>query len=259
MAVAEAFRRPNIEMVRATFAALSSDDDRTGLHLMLMATGDFNAMASDRLGTRLYGAIARFQQREGLVPTGIPDPVTMARAHGRGDAILSALRLHAVDHPGAAASLFVPGAFGLVATPTPRGLATESADRSMSLDFSFFPIADSTMANIFARLSAARPGRRIDREVIRDGVFAVAGGGEALGFTSRYISGRGRHGRVHAGLEHRPLPERQSRRGADGQRPHGVAQPAATRAGSAARRAAPAGEPRAAGRARRQRRIRRSP
>ena len=185
-AVAEAFRRLNIELARATFAALSSDD-RIGLHLMLMATGDFNAMASDRLGTRLYDAIARFQQREGLVPTGIPDPVTMARAHGRGDAILSALRLPAVDHPNAAASLFVPGAFGLVATPTPRGLATENADRSMSLDFSFFPVADSTMADIFARLSEARPGRRIDMKVIRDGFFAVAGGGDALGFYSQYI------------------------------------------------------------------------
>ena len=186
VAKAETFRRPNLELAHTTFATLSSDD-RIGLHLRLMATGDFNAMASDRLGARLYDAIAGFQQREGLMPTGIPDPVTMARAHLRGDVLLGALRLQAVDVPNAAASLFVPGAFGLVATPTPRGLAYENAERSMSLDVSFFPAADSTMPDIFARLSEARPGRRIDMKVIRDGFFAVAGGGDALGFYSRYI------------------------------------------------------------------------
>ena len=185
-AVAAAFQRPNLELARTAFAAVPSDD-RIGLHLMLMATGDFNAMAADRLGARLYDAIARFQAREGLMPTGIPDPATMARAHLRGDTLLSALRLHAVDVPSAAASLFVPGAFGLVATPTPRGLAYENADRSMSLDVSFFPAADSAMADIFVRLSEARPGRRIDMKVIRDGFFAVAGGGDAMGFYSRTI------------------------------------------------------------------------
>lgn len=59
LAGAAAFQRPNLELARTTFAALSPDE-RAGLHVMLMATGDFNAMVADRLGPRLYDAVASF-------------------------------------------------------------------------------------------------------------------------------------------------------------------------------------------------------
>ncbi len=182
----QAMQRPNIALARAAFFRLSSGD-RVALHLMLMATGDFNAMVSDGFGGRLYDAIASFQQSQGLDPTGIADQDTMARLNAKGGFILRSWGMHFVDHPLANASLFVPGTFGLISAKTPRGLAFENASRSMSVDFSFFAQTEASMGDIFTRLSTPLANRRIDMAVIRDGFFAVAGGGQSYGTYSRYI------------------------------------------------------------------------
>lgn len=56
LAHAQSAQRPNMALARTAFYRLSSDD-RLGLYLMLMATGDYNAMVFDTFGTRLYEGI----------------------------------------------------------------------------------------------------------------------------------------------------------------------------------------------------------
>ncbi len=187
LAHAQSAQRPNMALARTAFYRLSSDD-RLGLYLMLMATGDYNAMVFDTFGTRLYEAIASFQKSQGLVPTGIPDPGTVAQLDVKGGAILRSWGMHFVDHPFVRASLFLPGTFGLNGTPTRHGLAFENAKHSMSIDFAFFPESEASMADVLDRLTAALPNRRIDMKDMRDTFFAIAGGGENYGTYSRYIA-----------------------------------------------------------------------
>ncbi len=186
LAHARSAQRPNMDPARTAFYRMSNGD-RLGLYLMLMATGHYNAMVFDTFGTRLYEAIASFQQSQGHGPTGIADPPTMALLNTKGGVILRSWGMHFVDHPFVQASLFVPSTFGLSSTPTRHGLAFENAKRSMSIDFAFFPESEASMANVFDRLTAALPNRRIDMKVMRDTFFAIAGGGENYGTYSRYI------------------------------------------------------------------------
>ena len=64
---AEAARRPFMPQAQAAFDNLPARD-RNEIFLELMATGDFNAMASNDFGGRLYDATASFQANHGIEP-----------------------------------------------------------------------------------------------------------------------------------------------------------------------------------------------
>ena len=116
-----------------------------------MATGDFNAMASDQFGTRLYDATASFQGQNGLQPSGVLTAATRAALSDVGGRIFNSWGLEFLNHPFASAAVAVPGGFGFGSTTTAHGLALDNRRRTMSLSFAFF--ADSDAANA-ARLSS---------------------------------------------------------------------------------------------------------
>ena len=158
---------------------------------MLIATGDFNAMVSGQFGGRLYDAISRFQQSQGLLPTGIPDPETMNRLRSTGGTIFGSWGFRTINHPFAEASIFIPGTFGLVSTPTRRGLAFENPSHTMSVDFSFFPEGDASMVDIFNRLTAPAEGRTVSMKVIKPDFLAISADVNGLSTYSRYIPAPG--------------------------------------------------------------------
>ena len=180
-------RRPNMQAAEAAFYGLSTTE-RTEMHLLLMVTGDFNAMFSDRLGGRLYDATMSFQHAQGMAETGVLTPETVARLRSIGGPIFSSWSMRFIDHPTAEAELSVPGTFGLVETRTPRGLAFENKSHTFSVAFVAYPAGDAPMVDVFDNLSRATPGRRIDMKVFRSDFFAVAGGGDRYGTYSRYIA-----------------------------------------------------------------------
>ena len=185
-AVSQTANRANFADAASSFYQLSRRE-RNELYLLLMATGDFNAMVSGQFGARLYDAIASFQQKSGLIPTGVPSADTLDRLHDLGGLIFNSWEFAFIDHPRAAASMVVPGAFGLSQAPTPRGLAFSNKAHTMSIDFAFFAEQEASLQDIFARLTQPAPDRRIDMKVIRPNFFAIAGGGQDLGSYSRYI------------------------------------------------------------------------
>ena len=179
--------RPNMRAAEAAFYGLSPTE-RTEMHLLLMVTGDFNAMVSDNIGGRLYDATMTFQQSQGMADTGVLTPDTVSRLRAVGGPIFSSWGMHFVDHPTAEAALSVPGTFGLVETRTPRGLAYENKSHTFSVAFAAYPDGDAPISEVFDNLSRPIPGRRIDMKVFRPDFFAVAGGGNRYGTYSRYIT-----------------------------------------------------------------------
>ncbi len=183
-------RRPNMRAAEAAFYGLT-ETERTEMHLLLMVTGDFNAMFSDRLGGRLYDATLSFQHAQGMAETGVLTPDTVARLRAVGGPIFSSWGMRFVDHPTTEAELSVPGTFGLVETRTPRGLAFENKSHTFSVAFAAYTADDASMGEVFDNLSRATPGRRIDMKVLRPDFFAVAAGGDRYGTYSRYIATSG--------------------------------------------------------------------
>jgi hypothetical protein len=175
---------------QAAFDSLPARD-RNEIFLELMATGDFNAMASNDFGGRLYDATASFQANHGIDPTGILTPDTQQALSTVGGRIFNSWGFEFLDHPFAPASLVVPGRFGLSRSPTPHGFALENRKRTMSVDFSFFSDSEATLGSVFDNLTRTAAGRRIDMKVIRPTFLAVAGAMDKTSSYSRYIVVRG--------------------------------------------------------------------
>ena len=186
----EAAQRPYMMQAQRAFDGLPARD-RNEIFLELMATGDFNAMASNDFGGRLYDATASFQTKQGIVPSGVLTPETQQALSAVGGRIFNSWGFEFLDHPFAPASIVVPGRFGLSRTPTQHGFALENRKRTMNLDFSFFPDSEATLGSVFDNLTRTASGKRIDFKVVRPTFLAVAGGTDKTSTYSRYIVVRG--------------------------------------------------------------------
>ncbi len=186
----EAAQRPYLMQAQTAFDELPARD-RNEIFLELMASGDFNAMASSEFGGRLYDATASFQDKHGLEPSGVLTPETRQALSTIGGRIFNSWGFEFLDHPFAQASVVIPGRFGLSRSPTQHGFALETRNHTMSVDFSFFADSEATLSTVFDNLTRVAPGRRIDMKVIRPTFLAVAGGSEKSSNYSRYIVVRG--------------------------------------------------------------------
>ena len=186
LAIAQAADRPYFNQARAVFDNLPARD-RNEAFLELMATGDFNAMASDQFGTRLYDATASFQSQHGFQPSGVLTAATRAALSDVGGRIFNSWGLEFLNHPFASAAVAVPSGFGFGSSTTAHGLALENRRRTMSVSFAFFADSEATLQSVFDNLTRQTPGRRVDMQVLRPDFLAVAGATDTTGNYSRYI------------------------------------------------------------------------
>ncbi len=187
---ADAASRPFMAQARAAFDDLPSRD-RNEAFLELMATGDFNAMASNDFSGRLYDATAKFQADHALEPSGVLTPDTRQMLSFVGGRIFNSWGFEFLDHPFAPVSVAVPGRFGLARSPTQHGFSLENRKRSMNVDVSFFADGEATLGSVFANLTRPAAGRRIDFSAIRPTFLAVASATDKTSSYSRYIVVRG--------------------------------------------------------------------
>ena len=178
--------RLNFAEASAAFNHLTRRD-RNELFQLLIATGDFNAMASNEFGPRLYDSILHFQEQHDLEPTGILDAGTFDRLSDIGGRIFNSWGFTFVDHPVADASIVVPGTFALTLSKTPQGVAFTNRAGTINIDFAFFSAEQADLPAIFARLTLPLPGRRLQMKVLRASFFAVSGQSDTMENYSRYI------------------------------------------------------------------------
>ncbi len=186
----EAAQRPYMMQAQRAFDGLPARD-RNEIFLELMATGDFNAMASNDFGGRLYDATASFQAKQGINPSGVLTSETQQALSAVGGRIFNSWGFEFLDHPFAPASVVVPGRFGLSRSPTQHGFELENSKHTMSVDFSFFPDSEASLSSVFGNLTRTASGKRIDFKVVRPTFLAVAGGTDKTSTYSRYIVVRG--------------------------------------------------------------------
>lgn len=165
--------------------------ERFEIPLLLIATGDYNGMSTGDFGPRLFRGIREFQSSIGAPQTGYLTASELSRLRISGYTAISSWGLTEVTHPLTNAKLNVPMKVAQQRQYTKRGYAFEAYDGTVSVDFSFFSSAESSLEQLYARLGAAGPTRKIDYKVIRPLFFAIAGGVDGRGFYTRYQISRG--------------------------------------------------------------------
>jgi Putative peptidoglycan binding domain len=177
--------RPHFREARAVYEALP-EGERAIASLALVAMGDLNTPMWLEFNGKHYDGIVRFQSEQGLPATGVLTPETLARLKGLGVGILKSWDLKLIDHPTAESQLIVPMGFGLVSASSSHGLVFDNPDRSMSIDYAYYP--GSTLAELFANLTSPKTGTRIGYKALQPFLFDVAGETENAHFFSRYMS-----------------------------------------------------------------------
>jgi S1-C subfamily serine protease len=167
------------------------EKQRYEVPLLLIAAGHFNAMSNGSFGPRLFNSIQSYQSAVGGSPTGWLTSDQLARLQVNGYGVMAAWGMTEVRNPFTDAKLFVPKKIAPLQQATGHGYTFDAYNRSISVDFSFFPPSERTLEDVYARLTAAGGGRRIDYKVLRPAFLAVAGGIGDRAFYSKYQIARG--------------------------------------------------------------------
>ena len=138
-----------------------SDDAKTELVRLLIATGDFNGIYRGQFSRRLAAAVESFQSREGFPPTGLLPPNQLAILRTKGNAFLDPLGLQEYSLPTFHAQLKVPRLLFDDESQDADGYSFERADKSVSLTFEEYLPPESSFEALYERFSKPRPSRTI--------------------------------------------------------------------------------------------------
>ena len=167
------------------------DKVRFEVAILLMAAGVYNGTSTGEFGPRLFRGIQDYQGSLGNPQTGYLTGAEYASLRVSGYGAMAGWGMTEVVHPYTDAKLFVPMKAAPQKNSTKRGLAFESYDNTVSVDYSFFSASENSLEALYARMSSTAGGKRIDYKVIRPAFFVVAGGYGARGIYTRYQIARG--------------------------------------------------------------------
>jgi serine protease Do len=152
-----------------------SDDAKTELIRLLIATGDFNGIYRGQFSRRLAAAVENFQSREGFPPTGLLPPNQLAILRTKGNAFLDPLGLQEYSLPTFHAQLKVPRLLFDDESQDADGYSFERADKSVSLTFEEYLPPESSFEALYERFSKPRPSRTIRYKALQPDYFVVSG------------------------------------------------------------------------------------
>ena len=165
-----------------------SFEDRVGIQLDLVLTGHFNSLISEKYGKRLCNAVLSFEKANGLELDSRLQPYERNILSKQANQIISAWGLVKVDHPSGLGTVFVPENLVPNRAFTPRGLAFESNDQSISVDFSLIDQSEIGFIELYKKLSTDSRIRKVDYKIIQDRAFVINGVASGKRFYSRYLN-----------------------------------------------------------------------
>lgn len=167
------------------------DKARFEVAILLMAAGVYNGTSTGEFGPRLFRGIQDYQASLGHPQTGYLTGAELASLRVTGYGAMAGWGMTEVVHPYTDAKLYIPTKAAPQRNYTKRGLAFESYDNTISVDYSFFSASESSLESLYARMSSTAGGKRVDYKVIRPAFFVVAGGYGDRGVYTRYQIARG--------------------------------------------------------------------
>jgi hypothetical protein len=162
------------EHAKIHFDSLDADS-RFQIGLGLIGTGDFKELLDFGFTRQFYDAVIEFQIREGFAPDGELDSAEFDRLKNRSAEFYDSLGLRYYDHPDAASRLLVPRLAFDSETRTPRGLAFERHDKSLSLSFVAYSAEEKTFSQLYDSMTKTTEQRKVVYKKRRDRYFVSSG------------------------------------------------------------------------------------
>ena len=167
---------PAFQAAKAAFDALA-EPERRAIQDALVWTGDHVGVVSGTFGRRTFDAIAAYQKRAKLSPSGVLDPKT------RGELVAAARRAKEALQFKVARDLRSGAEIGVPEKLLPKregnangGTRWQSADGRITLDTRAGGGGEADLAALYERnLSNQAPGRQVTYKVQRPDFFVVAG------------------------------------------------------------------------------------
>lgn len=177
---------------RAAFEALDAAQ-RRAIQDDLLWTGDYAGTVDGVFGPRTFEAIVAWQRRLRLPQSGILTARDRAELAAQAQAAREEAGFARVDDPRSGARLGLPLALMTRRSDAPGpngGTRWQTADEGVTLDTRVFAPGESTLAELYDRLTATRiAGRNVTYSVLREDFLVVSGETAQGKFYVRYDSG----------------------------------------------------------------------
>ncbi len=138
-----------------------SAEQQTALVLALIATGDFEGLAEHGFTRLLYGAVRRFERREGYPADGVLEKEELARLTALAERFYERLGNRYYAHPRTGAKLLVPRKLFDGERSTQDGMVFDREDGMLSLSFVSFRQEDRSFDALYRTLTASTPDRQV--------------------------------------------------------------------------------------------------
>jgi serine protease Do len=170
------------------FNALSFEN-RAGIQLALIWTGDYNGLVDGALGRRTYRSIQAYQQNIGAPPTGTLSRRQFDELMALASGVMDELGFDFVSDQTTGLTLALPTAIVFAAGPTRRGYHWASPDKSVEVETVAMPVTERSYLQLYERLSRERPNRRVTYRTFKPSFFVVSGYVGTTKFYSRFQPG----------------------------------------------------------------------
>lgn len=149
-------------------------DERISVQVFLTAAGYWNAVPTEHFSQRLFAAVKRFQNENGLVADGVPSKGLAERVSSVARPMLNEWGFRKVNHPINGQSLWVPMGLGLTSQRTKNGVDFADPAHRVAVSFNYYPATspEETFARVAAMLESQ--GTKIHFKTIKDGWFVIS-------------------------------------------------------------------------------------
>ena len=165
---------PGFTEAEATFNTTGSPDSRVFFHVLMTGAGYWNAVPNEGFSQRMFGAVQKLQNENGLRPTGAVDKVVIDKLIELAAPQFAQWQFRKVKHPTRPVSVWVPFGLGLSAERSGNGLTFSEPRKRVLLKFLSMP--NTNIAQNFAIFIAGlqSEGVQIHYKVQRADWFAAS-------------------------------------------------------------------------------------
>ncbi|MGY2051996.1 peptidoglycan-binding domain-containing protein [Methylobacterium sp. JK268] len=179
---------PVFEAARAGFEA-RPESERRAVQDSLVWASDYNGVTTGSFGRRTFEALAAWQGRNGLDPTGLLDDRARARLLAAGQAARQAAKFTPQTDSATGIALGVPERLLAKRSALPNGTRWQSQDGRVTLDTKGFRPGETDLDALFDKAAAATPDRKVTYKLKKPDFVVVTGETAQGKFYIRYASG----------------------------------------------------------------------
>ena len=174
--------------VKAPYQGLP-EADRRAVQDALMWTGDFAGLVTGGYGARTRDAIAAYASKHNLAPAAVLDPAPRKALLAAAQGLRQAAGFVPVRDKRTAFLLSLPTRLLGKETATATGTHYSSPDGAIVVDTLSRPAAEGGLQDVFDRMSAASPQRKITYKLLKPDFFVVSGEIGERKFYARFAVG----------------------------------------------------------------------